>query len=259
MVITMSTNQIFERIEKKFLLTKEQFVIFQNKIASYMKMDNYGEHTICNLYFDTDDYELIYSSIEKPVYKEKLRLRSYGVPEKNSKVFLELKKKYQGIVYKRRVEMTFQEAINYLSQGIHPDCDSQILKEIDYFKNFYHPVPKVIIAYDRIAYAGIEDKELRITFDKNIRSRFQDLHLNHNDDGELLLENKEFLMEIKIPGALPLWLARILSELEIYPVSFSKYGRIYQKRMETLWKEEMSQMQPVMIANLMAIGRTKVC
>ena len=134
-----------------------------------MKMDNYGEHTICNLYFDTDDYELIYSSIEKPVYKEKLRLRSYGVPEKNSKVFLELKKKYQGIVYKRRVEMTFQEAINYLSQGIHPDCDSQILKEIDYFKNFYHPVPKVIIAYDRIAYAGIEDKELRITFDKNTR------------------------------------------------------------------------------------------
>ena len=255
----MTSNQIFERIEKKFLITEDQFLELQKKMSPYVKADKYGEHTICNLYFDTDDYELIYSSIEKPVYKEKLRLRSYGIPDQNSKVFLELKKKYNGIVYKRRVEMTLSEAINYLNNGIRPNCNEQILNEIDYFKKFYQPVPKVFIAYDRLAFAGTTDPDFRVTFDKNIRSRFQDLCLNHEANGEPLLDNNDYLMEIKIPGALPLWLARILSELEIYPVSFSKYGRIYQKRMETFLKEEMTQMQPVIFANMLVKGRSKVC
>lgn len=218
----------FERVEKKYLMTKEQFEEFANRTKNLITLDQYGLHTICNLYYDTEQYDLIRYSIEKPKYKEKLRLRSYGIPTKDATVFVELKKKWNGIVYKRRTSMTLDEADRYLNNGVRPSKNSQIVKEIDYFLEYYNPSPKLFLAYDRLAFFGNEDSEVRITVDQNIRSRTTELDLKMGDRGKLFMQEDSYLMEIKVPGAFPLWLAKILSELEIYPVSFSKYGNIYK-------------------------------
>lgn len=225
------SNTIFERVEKKYLLSGKEYELLRERLIPHMEMDEYGLHTICNIYFDTESYELARTSIEKPVYKEKLRLRSYGIPDDTSKVFLEIKKKYKGIVYKRRVSMTLEEVRRYLNHGIRPATDNQILREIDYFIKFYHPVPKVYLAYDRIAMFGTENPDIRITFDQNIRSRMTELDLAKGDHGKYLLDKGNILMEIKVPGAYPLWLADILSDLRIYPSSFSKYGNVYKNQL----------------------------
>lgn len=242
MKITNPVIDVFQRVEKKYLMTAETYQLFQKEIQAYMQADQYGLHTICNIYFDTISDELIRNSIEKPAYKEKLRLRSYGIPNYNSQVFLEIKRKYKGIVYKRRVAMTLKEASYYLEHGIRPKNDSQILKEIDYFIKFYEPIPKLYLAYDRVAFFGKEDNNIRMTIDANIRSRKDELALEQGDRGELLLEQEMYLLEIKVPNAYPIWLAEILSKLEIYPISFSKYGNIYKQNL-LKEKEELRRKQ----------------
>ncbi len=221
----------FKRYEKKYFLTKEQYELFKEKARPFFKADEYGKYTICNIYYDTDNYSLIRASLEKPVYKEKLRVRSYGVPGPDDKVFVELKKKYEGVVYKRRATMTDNTARAFL-KGIKAVEDSeQIKREIEYFMCFYKAKPKVFIAYDREAFQGIEDPELRITFDRNIRWRTDRLGLSEGDDGYPLLDNGLILLEIKIPDSCPLWLTAIMSELKLAPVSFSKYGTCYKKNL----------------------------
>jgi SPX domain protein involved in polyphosphate accumulation len=168
-------------VEKKYLLTKEQYNQLLNRIEPFMLRDKYGLHTICNIYYDTDNYDLIRISSERPIYKEKLRLRSYGIPSEEDTVFLEIKKKYKGTVYKRRISLRLKDAVNYLEHGIKPCCDNQILHEIDYFIDYYKPSGKVFIAYDRTAFYGREDASIRITFDQNIRSRTYDLDLSKGD------------------------------------------------------------------------------
>jgi hypothetical protein len=222
-------NNVFERIEKKYLLTEDKFNLLFQKIEPYMSIDKFGLHTICNIYYDTETFDLIRNSIEKPSYKEKLRLRSYGVPKDDSIVFLEIKKKYGKTVFKRRISLSLKEAEDYLERGIKPKADSQIQREIDYFIKLYKPTKKVFIAYDRVALFGKEDESLRITFDIDIRSRTHDLDLRNGDFGKALYNFCGYLMEIKTSSTLPLWLVRILSELEIYPDSFSKYGAVYKQ------------------------------
>ena len=170
-------------------------------MSEYVKMDRYGPGTICNIYYDTPKFDLICRSIEKPAYKDKLRMRSYGTPGEKDEVYIELKKKWQGIVYKRRIQMILNEARNYLDHGIRPKMESQILNEIDYFLNFYKPERKKYIAYDRIAWMGILDKDVRITFDSNIRYREDELDLEAGDTGYSLMDSNLILMEIKVPGA----------------------------------------------------------
>lgn len=227
----MADNFTFKRVEKKYLLSEDKYNRLLERLEPYIQLDEYGLHTICNIYYDTPDYDLIRTSIDKPVYKEKLRLRSYGIPDLDSKVFLEIKKKYDGIVYKRRISLTLEEAEKYLA-GESRLRNGQIENEIDYFVKFYKPVPKMYIAYDRMAYLGKKDSALRMTFDKNIRSREDSLRLQDGDEGRLLLDKEYRLLEIKVAGAFPIEIARILSELEIYPVSFSKYGNIYKSKMK---------------------------
>ena len=221
---------VFRRVEKKYLITEEQYKLLLEKANDYIEIDTYDYSTICNIYFDTDDYLLVNRSIEKPIYKEKIRLRSYGIPKKNSKVFLEIKKKYKGIVGKRRVCIPLKEFYIYLETGKYPNCDMQIMNEIDYCFKLYHLKPKVFLAYDRHSYRGIENKEFRLTFDKNIRSRTKDLYMEDGDDGIPLLKNGEYIMEVKTLGSFPIWFVNLLSILKIYPTSFSKYGNVYQKQ-----------------------------
>lgn len=222
----MAEQNVFKRIEKKYQLSLEQCESFLKKAGNRICMDEYGLHTIHNIYYDTDNYRLIRNSLEKPKYKEKFRIRSYGEVNEDSRIFLEIKKKYKGIVYKRRLALPADQAKAYLEEGRKPEEQNQIFREIDYFIKFYHPVPRVYLAYDRRAYYGITDPGLRLTIDQNIRSRHEKLDLGY--DGECqVLDPDSYLMEIKVPDAYPMWLVDLLCELKIYPVSFSKYGTVY--------------------------------
>ena len=221
-------QDVFKRYEKKYMLDDNQYVELSKVLKNRMNVDKYGQHTISNIYFDTDDYRLIRESIEKPEYKEKLRIRSYKVPGRKDTVFVELKKKYDKVVYKRRISMSLEEAENYLIRGTRPLDPCQILKEIDWFMKFYRPKPKLFIAYDRIATFGKENPNLRVTFDSNIRWRKDYLSLSEGNFGKVHLGSGFHLMEIKIPGAMPLWLSSSLADLGIFPISYSKYGSIYK-------------------------------
>lgn len=229
-------QKVFNRIEKKYLLNKEKAERLIKIISEYMKLSKYPYTKICNIYFDTENKELIRKSIEKPIYKEKIRLRSYGVPNLEDKVFLEIKKKFKGVVTKRRVPLTLKEAYEYLENGIISEKDKQIFKEINYCFKRYNLIPSIYISYERYSYQGKESKDLRITFDTNIISRDYDLKLEKGSYGTNLIDNETYIMEIKCSNSMPLWLTHALTDLEIYPTSFSKYGKIYQKEL----KEEKS-------------------
>lgn len=229
-IITVSKiKSTFERYEKKYILSSDKYFSFLEKIDGKMKVDDYGEVTICNVYFDTKDSRLIRYSLDKPIYKEKLRMRSYGIPNSKSTVFIELKKKYKGVVYKRREKMIISEAENYLYKGICPSFESQVLREVNWFLSHYERIiPSMYISYDRVAMYGIEDSEIRITFDKNILWRDEELDLKRGSFGSFVIDKDKYLMEVKITGGMPFWLYDALNSLEIYPRSFSKYGTAYQ-------------------------------
>ncbi|MBQ8326259.1 MAG: polyphosphate polymerase domain-containing protein [Lachnospiraceae bacterium] len=233
---------VFKRYEKKYLLTPEKYQAVKTAIEAHMTQDIYGLHTICNIYYDTDTYELIRASIERPVYKEKFRVRSYGIPMTDSQVFLEIKKKFKGVVYKRRIAAPLSDAKAYLAKtDVSALPRSQILNEIDYMLDRVKPEPKVYIAYDRIAYYGNEDPNLRVTFDTNMRYRDYDLELDKGDYGKPILDEPFYLMEIKIPQVMPLWMTGILTQYQIYPTSFSKYGTCYKKDMLHKLDEKLRQ------------------
>lgn len=221
----------FKRYEKKYLLSLSQYRLMIDGMSKHMKPGTYGQYTICNIYYDTDTYQLIRASLDKPIYKEKLRMRSYGVPSDNDTVFVEIKKKYDGVVYKRRVTMNADSAPKYINNNTSLQDEGQIYREIDWFLQSYHPNPKAFIAYDREEYTGIEDPVLRITFDTNLRWRDTDLDLRAGDYGEPLLPPDKILMEIKIPGVAPMWLARLLSDIGAFPNSYSKYGACYMEHL----------------------------
>lgn len=247
---------VFNRYEKKYLVPQDIYDELRRQLEPHMQEDQYGLHTICNIYYETPDNELIRRSIEKPVYKEKLRLRSYGIPVMDSTVFLEIKKKYRSIVNKRRIKLTLQEAYDYLEHDIRPQKDSQILREIDFFLSRYPLSRGLYLAYDRIALAGRQDPSFRVTFDQNIRSRRTHMGLEEGDSGERLLPKGYYLMESKIMGATPIWFTEILSNLAIYPVSFSKYGNIYRKDHD---KFHLEQMMVHRTENWNTIRRKDIC
>ncbi len=224
-------ENIFKRVEQKYVLTEQEYKLLFKKINKHLKKDKYFKSTICNIYFDTINNDLIINSLEKPIFKEKIRLRSYQVPSINDDVFLEIKEKYKGIVGKRRIKIKLKDFYTYLETNNY-DKDNQIMNEINYYFKYYDLKPAIYIAYDRLSYCGVDDNSLRITIDSNLRSRNSDLNLELGDAGKCYFKDKNYIMEIKTLGSMPLWLVRILSELKIYQTSFSKYGSIYQKELK---------------------------
>lgn len=225
----MAFGVTFKRYEKKYLLNPYQYSILKAEIDKHFVPDKYGETKICNLYLDTSDYVLIRRSIDKPVFKEKIRLRTYGVPNDNTTSFLEIKRKFDSIVYKRRIHMDYTDSLKFVNGISHCLDDNQISKEIQRFFDFYGEVrPRFYISYDRCAFFYKETSDIRITFDKNLMWRDYDLDLRLGSYGEKLLPEGYTLMEIKVPNTVPLWLAKLLSELKIYPCSFSKVGTAYK-------------------------------
>lgn len=225
----MSYQAIFKRYEIKYLITKTQEHELKTIMAEYMTADKYGKSTICNLYFDTPDFLLIRRSIEKPIYKEKLRLRSYGKATPEKQVFPELKKKYNGIVYKRRLDMTEKKAMACLS-GKMSFPDTQIGREISYcFERYRGLAPRVFLSYEREAFYAKDSGDFRMTFDENILWRDYDLSLCNGSYGAPILDSGRVLLEVKTSGSIPLWLTKWLSENKIYKTSFSKYGNAYME------------------------------
>lgn len=225
----MAYQTVFKRCELKYMLTVEQKKHVLAAMAPYMKLDKYGRTTIRNLYFDTDSYLLIRRSIEKPAYKEKLRIRSYSRAAANSTVFVELKKKYKQVVYKRRISLSENEAVKWLSGEQHTDKQTQIVNEIDYFMQLYGTLrPTVFLSYEREAYYSKDSADFRVTFDDNILCRQKDLSLRSDVYGTPILPEGRVLMEIKCSGGIPLWMTEVLSREKIYKTSFSKYGTAYR-------------------------------
>lgn len=225
----MAYQTVFKRYELKYLLTEEQKAKILEAMAQYMDLDEFGRTTIRNLYFDTDSYRLIRHSIGKPTYKEKLRIRSYSQAGPDSTVFVELKKKYKHVVYKRRVSLPEEEAMAWVCKGNPRPKDSQILEEIDYFLDYYKTLrPVVFLSYEREAFYAKDESDFRVTFDDNILCRQNDLSLRSEVYGTPLLPEGMVLMEIKCSGGIPLWMTRVLAEEHIYKTSFSKYGTAYR-------------------------------
>ena len=265
---------VFKRKEIKYLLSSEERNALLPILEAHMEPDAFAHSSISNLYYDTPDFRMVRRSLEKPMYKEKLRLRSYGTPENTSTVFPEIKKKAMGIVYKRRISLPYQEAVSFLSgqqiastdtcdgttqQIASTDtcdgtaqqiastemCDGttrQILHELDWMLASYENLsPRVFLSYERDSYKGISDPSLRLTLDQDILFRTDRLDLREGAFGEAILLPDQTLMEVKISNAAPLWLAQALSEIGIFPVSFSKYGRAYEQICrDPLWRKGMN-------------------
>ena len=188
---------VFNRVEKKYVLTRLQAERLMKEINKNIKAGEYPYSKICNIYFDTKNNELIRKSIEKPVYKEKIRLRSYGIPSMEDKVFLEIKKKFDGVVTKRRIALNLNEVYEYLENGVIPNENNQIFKELDFCFKKYNLEPSMYISYERYSYQGKEDENFRLTFDTNILSRDYDLYLDKGDYGLKLIGDNTYLMEVK--------------------------------------------------------------
>lgn len=229
---------VMKRYELKYSLSKEQLLYFADQIKKYMKIDKYGLTTISSLYYDTPDYRLITKSIEKPKYKEKIRLRSYGLAKEETPTFLEIKRKNDGIVYKRRISLLEKEA-EELFKNKESDRKDQIGRELEAFLEQYKNLePKYLIIYDRVAYYQ-DDSDLRITIDQNPRYRINDLNLHTSLDGEPLLEEGGAILEVKVQHSVPLWLSEILTKGKIYQTSFSKVGTAHKKELlkKSLYKK----------------------
>ena len=226
-VNTNTTKLTFKRFEKKYLLDQEQYEAFMAAAGEHLVPGEFHKSLVLSIYYDDESYSLIRHSLDAPVYKDKLRIRSYGVPAEDGSVFVELKKKYRGIVYKRRVQMKVREAEAWIAGTARPPFESQVTREIDWFLQQKKLEPKVFIGCDRTSWQDRENPELRFTFDSSIRWRDTDLSLTLGDHGTEQLPGGCRLLEIKVPEAAPMWLANILSNEKIFPRSYSKYGTYY--------------------------------
>lgn len=233
-----SYQAVFKRKEIKYLLTSAQLEAFRTAMEEHMEPDAFPHSSISNLYYDTPDFRMVRRSLEKPLYKEKLRLRSYGTPEDSSQAFLEIKKKALGVVYKRRESLPYIQAVAYLDGSI-PGGEGQIFRELDWILFAYGDLsPAMFVSYERDSFRGLEDPGLRLTLDRDILWRIRGLDLRLGAWGEPLLKEDETLMEIKISNAMPLWLSSALSDMGIFPLSYSKYGRAYQQMEKEMIRED---------------------
>ncbi len=225
----MKYQSIFKRYELKYVITTAQKEKLLQVLSPYIIPDKYGRTTIRNLYFDTDNYRLIRRSLDKPTYKEKLRLRCYEKADPDSAVFVEIKKKYRSVVYKRRIALKEKDAMEWLGGCRYKENPSQVTKEIDYFMEFYGNLhPTIFLSYEREAYYSNAEADFRVTFDENILCRQTDLSLCSEAYGTPILPQGTVIMEIKCSGGVPLWMTEVLTKEKIYKTSFSKYGTAYK-------------------------------
>lgn len=231
----------FKRYEKKYLITKEKLDKIMPVLMEHMDLDPFcvkgGEYRIYSIYYDTINHDVIRQNSSKPYYKEKMRIRSYyDLKEPDDKIFMEIKKKSNGVGNKRRIKLKIKEIEPFVNEGVLPETNdylsAQVAKELKYFLEKNKVAPALYVQYDRLALFGKEDKDFRMTFDRNVHTRRSDFQFGESDIDELLLPDDVYIMEIKILGAMPLWLTALLSENELFSRGFSKYGVKYKKDSE---------------------------
>ncbi|MBR6187045.1 MAG: polyphosphate polymerase domain-containing protein [Clostridia bacterium] len=227
----MNEQMTFKRYELKYMLTRRQKDALLRALEGRLRLDRYGHSTIRNIYFDTDTFRLVRRSIEKPLYKEKLRVRSYQQAGPQTPVFVELKKKFESVVYKRRLILPHRQAMDALENNLPLPIDSQIGREIAAFREFYGEtlLPAMLLTYEREAYFPVDGADFRLTLDENVLWRMEEIDLGAFAYGNPVIGNDQVLLEIKTPGGIPLWMTHFLSENKIYQTSFSKYGTAYQQ------------------------------
>ncbi|GAU79077.1 polyphosphate polymerase domain-containing protein [Fusibacter sp. 3D3] len=236
--------EVFNRYENKYMIDEVTYKMLLEHFSEYLDKDVYNQkghpYKISNIYYDTVDHQLIKNSLAKPKYKEKLRLRAYGVPNPDTKIYVEIKKKVNGIVNKRRTSVKANEAYDFMikenQRKAQDDMNPQVIKEIDYMIKRYDLFPSMYISYDRIAYFSKTTQDLRISFDSNICYRIDNLNFEAGIHGKPLVNSGYYLMEIKAAHNMPLWLSQILTHYNIYPTSFSKYGNAYNKEHQLILK-----------------------
>ena len=231
----------FKRYERKYMITAEKLERIMPTLLEHMELDPFciggNEYRIYSIYYDTPNHDVIRQNSSKPVYKEKMRIRSYydrkGLDDK---VFMEIKKKSEGVGNKRRIKLRIREIEPFVNEGILPETkdylSTQVAKELQYFLKMNKVQPALYVQYDRLALFGKEDKNFRMTFDRNLRTRRSHFILGESEEDEFLLPENTYIMEIKILGAMPLWLTKLLSENELFSHGFSKYGARYKKEAE---------------------------
>ena len=235
----MAYQMTFKRYELKYLLNKKEKEEILLAMKPHMKLDDYGRTVIRNIYFDTENFRLIRRSLEKPVYKEKLRIRSYKPVQITDPVFVEIKKKYKSVVYKRRLLLPEKTVMESFRTGEPRPVCSQIGDEIQYFREYYKNLqPSVFLSYEREAFYSLDGSDFRVTFDENILYRRNDISLGSEIYGHPLLGKQQTLMEIKTSGGIPLWMSETLTKHHLYKTSFSKYGSAYQRMMEAAMQGE---------------------
>ena len=235
----MAYQMTFKRYELKYLLNKKEKEEILLAMKPHMKLDDYGRTVIRNIYFDTENFRLIRRSLEKPVYKEKLRIRSYKPVQITDPVFVEIKKKYKSVVYKRRLLLPEKTVMESFRTGEPLPVCSQIGDEIQYFREYYKNLqPSVFLSYEREAFYSLDGSDFRVTFDENILYRRNDIYLGSEIYGHPLLGKQQTLMEIKTSGGIPLWMSETLTKHHLYKTSFSKYGSAYQRMMEAAMQGE---------------------
>lgn len=240
----------FRRTETKYRITQKQMEQLLQSAGNRLKEDQYFQYTVHNIYMDTRDNAMIIHCLEHPEYKEKLRLRTYGSPSEDMPVYLELKKKYEGVTAKRRTSMSLRDAAQFCMNGCFSGSD-QISQELASAIALYHPIPKIFAAYDRLSYAGTFDSDLRMTFDTNLHYRSDHIDLSFHGNEKEYLKNGEVLLEIKAEERYPLWLVSLLQRLQIRPSSFSKYGAIYKQDLsEQLKDHRVFAQEPVFESNV---------
>jgi hypothetical protein len=224
----LAITTYFQRHEQKYRLNAVQYHAFLEVLKGFVHQDAYGLTTIYSIYYDNRDFEIARKALEKSAYKEKLRLRSYGIPHAGDTVYMELKKKFNGITYKQRVPVPFTDMEKCFVFRPEDDHHNYIFDEINWFLYYYKPSPQFMISYDRLAFQSPEYAALRITFDTNLRWRVGDLDFSKGSYGTPLLDENEYLMELKIDTSIPLFLTSQLTRLKIFPLSFSKYRTAYE-------------------------------
>ena len=230
---------IFSRNEKKYIISQAQSDKLKLRLTEFMKPDKYSTYWVQNLFYDTENWDMIHTSMEKPYYKEKMRLRCYGSILETDRVFLELKKKYSGTVYKRRVPLSPSDVIAMPIEEILLKNNSQISKELKYHIQRTGVAKKFYLSYYRNAFVCLNNSDLRLTIDTNIRYRLNNLNFVQSINYGTALDSNMFLLEIKTASNIPLWLTNLLGELGIYSTPFSKYAACFthwkkQEKLETL-------------------------
>lgn len=246
----------FTRREQKYIISSKQYEALLSELTPFMRADKYGVngcYTVTSLYFDNPGCQIYYETKNKLPFRQKLRLRVYDSVDINSNAFFEIKQKHKKVVNKRRMVIPLYEAERYLAEideNIsllnYETSNLQVLKEIDYFRSLYELKPEMIISYDRKALHGIDDDELRLTFDFNLRCRHEDLSLVNGPYGDHFINPDDVILEVKVNDSVPLWLTRILQDLECEQRSASKYCTSFELLKERILLHE-TQFEPIAI------------